>query len=152
LGTETGKVINGKTLKHMKLIETFTNFSTDLSESNAQSNLMKDFPPICKKDPFEVQMNFIKDHFATSGKVIRLEDVPEEMYGGDLPVARSKMSKRKAITKDEYLEDAPELPFKKAKKEKKEKAPAKVNVVGPAVPNVLSWFFGCQTLVKFEPL
>jgi hypothetical protein len=50
-GTETGKVINGKTLKHMKLIETFTKLNTDLSESNAQSNLMEDFPPICKKDP-----------------------------------------------------------------------------------------------------
>jgi hypothetical protein len=48
---------------------------------------MEDFPPICKKDPLEVQMNFIKDHYATTGKVITLEDVPKEMYGGALPVA-----------------------------------------------------------------
>jgi hypothetical protein len=115
----------------MKLIEAFTKLSTDLSESNAHSNLMEDFPPICKKDPLEVQMNYIKDHFATTGKVIRLEDVPENMYGSALPIARSRKSKRKAITKDEYLDDAP-----KAKKEKKEKAPVKVNVVGPAVPTI----------------
>jgi hypothetical protein len=95
---------------------------------------MEDLPPICKKDPLEVQMNYIKDHFATTGKVIRLEDVPENMYGGALQVAKGRKSKRKAITKDEYLEA--EQPAKKAKKEKKEKAPGKVNVGGSGLPTI----------------
>jgi hypothetical protein len=82
-------------------------------------------------------MNYIKDRFATTGKVIRLEDVPENMYGGALPVAKSMKSKRKAITKDEYLDDASEQPTKKAKKAKKEKVPAKVNVVGSGVPTTI---------------
>jgi hypothetical protein len=99
----------------MKLISKVTKLATDLTESSARSNLMEDFPPICKKDSLEVQMNFIKDHYATSGKVIRLEDVPEEMYGGALPIARSRKSKRKVISKEEYLEA--EQPAKRAKKE-----------------------------------
>jgi hypothetical protein len=107
-----------------------------LSESSAKSNLMEDFPPIFKKDPLEVQMHFITYHFETYGKVIRLEDVPEEMYGGALPVARSRKSKRKTITKDEYLEEAPEQPAKKAKKAKKEKAAGKMNVGGFGLPTI----------------
>jgi hypothetical protein len=115
----------------MKLIESVTKLSTDLSESSAKSNMMEDIPPICKKDPIEVQMHFITDHFETHGKVIRLEDVPEEMYGGALPVARSSNSKRKTTTKDEYLEA--EQP---SKKEKKEKASGKVNVGGFGLPTI----------------
>jgi len=45
----------------------YTQLSTDLKESDVVSIMMEDFPPICKQDPFEVQMNFIKDHFATTG-------------------------------------------------------------------------------------
>lgn len=115
----------------MKLIETVTKLNTHLSESSAKSNLMEDFPPICKKDPLEVQMNFIKDHFATSGKVIRLEDVLEEMYGGALPVARSRKSKRKETSKEEYLEA--EQPSKKAKNEK---ASNKLKIGGSGLPTI----------------
>jgi hypothetical protein len=61
---------------------------------------MEDFPPICKKDPIEVQIHFIKDQYETYGKVIMLDDVPEEMYGGALLVAKSRKSKRKATTKE----------------------------------------------------
>jgi len=50
------------------------------------SIVMEDFPPICKQDPLDVQMNFIKDHFATTSKKINLEDVPETMYDGALSV------------------------------------------------------------------
>ncbi|RHN45414.1 hypothetical protein MtrunA17_Chr7g0230871 [Medicago truncatula] len=81
-------------------------------------------------------MNFIKAHFALTGTKIRLEDVPESMYGGALPLAKSRKSKRKALTKDDYLDDASEQPFKKAKKAKKEKASSKVNEVGPGVPTI----------------
>jgi hypothetical protein len=82
LDTKTGKFINAQTLKNMKLISNITKLETDLSESSAKSDLMKDFPPICKKDPLDVQMYNIKDHFETTNQVMKLEDVPEEMYGG----------------------------------------------------------------------
>jgi hypothetical protein len=122
----------------MNLIEkeAYTKLSTDLKESDAMSNMMEDFPPICKQDPLDVQMNYIKDHFATTGKRIRLEDVPKTMYGGALPVAKSRKTKRKALTKDEYLEYASEQPSKKAKKAKKEKAAVQENIVGPAIPTI----------------
>jgi len=120
LDTETGKIINGRTLRNMNLIgkEVYTKLNTYLKEPDAMSNLMDDFPPICKQDPIDVQMNFIKDHFATTGNRIRLEDVPETMYGGALPVAKSRKTKRKALTKDEYLVEAPEPAPKKVKKSK----------------------------------
>jgi len=56
LGTVTGKIINGSTLKNMKLIkkEDYIVLSTDLKESIVASNLMEDFPPICKQDHVEV--------------------------------------------------------------------------------------------------
>jgi hypothetical protein len=46
-------------------------------------------------------MYYIQKHFALTGKKIRLEDVPETMYGGALLVANGRKSKRKAITKEE---------------------------------------------------
>lgn len=48
--------------------DAYTDLSTELKESDEMSNLMEDFPPICKQDPLEVQMNFIKEHFAITGK------------------------------------------------------------------------------------
>ena len=58
LGTVTRKIINGGTLVHMKLIrkEDLRVLSTDLKESSVISNLMDDFPPICKQDPLEVRV------------------------------------------------------------------------------------------------
>jgi hypothetical protein len=138
LGTETGKVINGQTLRKMKLIEkgAFKKLSTDLKESNVVSDLMDGFPPICKQDPIEVRMNYIMDHFESTGETIRLCDIPDTIYGGALPVAKSKSTKRKALTQAEYLDDATEQPAKKAKKAKKEKAAVQENIVGPAIPTI----------------
>jgi hypothetical protein len=56
LDTKTGKFINAQTLKNMKMISNVTKLESDLSESNVRSDLMRDFPPICKKDPLDVQM------------------------------------------------------------------------------------------------
>jgi len=50
LEIETGKVINSSTLKNMRLISKVTKLKTDINESRVVSNLMEDFPPICKKD------------------------------------------------------------------------------------------------------
>jgi len=56
LGTVTGKVINGSTLRHMKLIrkEDYKKLDTNMKESTAISNLMEGFPPIFKQDPLDV--------------------------------------------------------------------------------------------------
>jgi hypothetical protein len=89
---------------------------------------MKDFPPIYKKDPLDVQMYFIKDHFEATNKVIRLEDVPEEMYVGALPLAKGRKSKRK-LTAEEYLEA--EKPAKKAKA-----ASDKLKIGDSAMPSI----------------
>jgi hypothetical protein len=122
LGTVRGKVISGRTLRNMLLIpkDSFVELPTDLKESDAVSNLMENFPPICKKEPLDVQMFYIKEHYALTGKKIRLEDVPENMYGGALPLAKGRKSKRKGISEEEYLA-AEEQPAKKAKSEKASK-------------------------------
>jgi len=76
-------------------------------------------------------MNYIKDHFATMGKVIKLEDVPKTMYCGALPVAKGRNTKRKAVTKDEYLVEAPE-----PKKAKKAKAASQEQLTTPEVLSI----------------
>ena len=82
LGTVTGRIINGETLVTMKLIrkEDHKEFSTDLKESSVISNLMDDFPPICKQDPLEVRVMFIKEYFEMTGHLIKTSDIPDEMY------------------------------------------------------------------------
>jgi hypothetical protein len=135
LGTVTGKVINGSTLKHMKLItkEQYTELNTDLKESSAVSDLMDDFPPICKEEPLEVRVNFILDHYEKTGKTIKLSDIPNTIYGGALPVAKSRKSMKKTITEAEYLEEDPESLPKRAKKEKRD---SQKQDIGPVVPSI----------------
>jgi len=113
-------IINGGTLKHMKLIkkEDYTVLSTDLKESTVVSNLMEDFPPICKQDPVDVRVLYIMDHYERTGQTIKLNDILEHMYGGALPIAKSRKSKKRAMTEVEYVEDALEPASKKAKKSK----------------------------------
>jgi len=101
--------------------EDIKKLDTDMKESRARSNLMEDFPPICKQDLLDVQLYYIHDHLQSTRENIQLEDIPDQMHGGALPVAKSRKTKRKALTKDEYLDDASEQPAKKAKKAKKDK-------------------------------
>jgi len=136
LGTVTGKIINGSTLRNMNLIkkDVYKKLDTDMKESRAISNLMQDFPPICKQDPDDVQLYFIHDHLEKTGETIHLENIPEQMYGGTLPVEKSRKSKKRALTEAEYLDDdASTKPSKKAKKAKKEKASTQAD---PAVPTI----------------
>jgi len=72
----------------MKLIrkEDHKEFSTDLKESSVISNLMDDFPPIYKQDSLEVRVMFIKEYFESTGHLIKISDIPDEMYGGALPM------------------------------------------------------------------
>jgi len=124
LGTVTAKIINGGTLANMRLIkpEAIIKLETDLKESRISSNLMEGFPLICKQDPLDVQLFYIHDHLQSTGEEIRLEDIPETMYGGNVKVAKSRKTKRKPMSEAEYLEGASEQPARKAKKAKKDKA------------------------------
>ena len=124
LVTVTGKIINGSTLGNMTLIkkEYIKKLDTDMKESRAMSNLMEGFPPMCKQDPLDVQLYYNHDHLQSTRENIQLEDIPDQMYGGALPVAKSMKTTRKALTKDEYLDEAFKQPAKKAKKAKTDKA------------------------------
>jgi len=101
----------------MKLIrkEDHKEFSTDLKESSVISNLMDDFPPICKQDPLEVRVMFIKEYFEMTVHLIKISDIPDEMYGGALPIAKNKKSLKRKMTEAEYLDDTPEFAAKVAK-------------------------------------
>jgi len=137
LGTVTRKVINGSTLRHMKLIkkEDYKKLATDLKESEAVSNLMVNFPPTYLQDPFDVRVIYILKHYETTGETIRMEDVPETMFGGFLPIASKK--KRK-LTKEEYLSEAAEEasePYKK--KTKKSKVATQAEATGFGMPTIL---------------
>jgi len=100
-------MINGGTLRHMKLIkkEDYEKLATDLKEYEVVSNLMNNFPPICMQDPLDVRVNYILKQYETTGETIRMEDVPETMFGGVLPVA---FKKKRKLTKEEYLSEAAE--------------------------------------------
>jgi len=113
--------------------DAYKKLETDLKESKAISNLMEGFPPICKQDPLDMQLYFIHNHLQSTGENIQLEDIPDHMYGGALPVAKSRKSKKRPLKEAEYLEEAPEQPPQKAKKAKKEKASAKSD---PALPTI----------------
>jgi len=110
LCTVTGRIINGATLVAMKLIkkQDHKELSTDLKESSVISNLMDDFPPICKQDPLEVRVMYMKEYFEMTGKIIKISDIPDEMYGGALPVAKNRKSLKRKMTEAEYLDDTPE--------------------------------------------
>jgi len=104
----------------MKLIkkEDYKVLSTDLKESTIVSNLMDNYPPICKQDPVEVRVLYMMDHFERTDQTIKISDIPGNMYGGALPIAKSRKSKKRAMTEAEYVEDAPKPTSKKAKKSK----------------------------------
>jgi len=114
LGTVTGKIINGTTLANIKLIkpDVVVKLETDMKESRISSNLMEGFPPICKHDPLDVQFFYIADHLQSTGEDIRLEDIPEIMYGGKVKIAKSRKTKRKPVSEAEYFEGASEQPAK----------------------------------------
>ncbi len=61
----------------MSLVTEFTPLKTDISESMVVSDLMANFPPICKKDTLAVQMALLSDHFNETGEIIGLDEVPE---------------------------------------------------------------------------
>jgi len=149
LSTVTRKIINRSTLKHMKLIkkEDHKVLSTDMKESTMISNLMDDFPPICKQDPLEVRVMYMKEYFEMTGQTINISDIPDEMYGGALPIAKSRRSKKRAMTEAEYVEYDSEQAAKKAKMSK-----ATASQQNPTASDVLSIQQEAQELDASEVL
>ena len=76
---------------------------------------MDDFPPICKQDPLEVRVMFIKEYYESTGHIIKISDILDEMYGGALPIARNRKSLKRKMTEAEYLDATPEIDAKVAK-------------------------------------
>jgi len=126
-----GKVINVKTLKNMQLVKKFTPLKTDISESLVVSDLMANFPPICKKDTLAVQMALLSDHFTQTDEIIGLDEIPDDMPRSKLLVEKGRKAKRKELTQEEYLEA--ENPSKRAKKEK---ASEKLKSSASKVPSI----------------
>jgi len=92
---------------------------------------MDDFPPICKQDPLEVKVMFIKEYFELTGQVIKISDIPDEMYGGALPIARNRKSLKRKLTEAKYLDDTPEFAAKVAKTSAPETHPLASDMIIP---------------------
>jgi len=50
-----------------------------------------------------------------TGHLIKISDIPDEMYGGALPIAKNRKSLKRKMTEAEYLDDTPEFAAKVAK-------------------------------------
>jgi len=50
-----------------------------------------------------------------TGQIIKISDIPDEMYGGALPIARNRKSLKRKMTEAEYLDATPEFDVKVAK-------------------------------------
>jgi len=114
LRIRTGKMINGKTLQNMKIIKKFSPNEKDLKESTAQTELMKDFPPIYQERNPEVLAKLIADFVKESGIILDDEtpDIPD-----DVPLrVRGKRAK------PDDGSEAAGVQTKKIRKAKKKKA------------------------------
>jgi len=92
LKTVTRKIINDKTLQNMKIIRKFSPNEKDLKESAVQIELMRDFPPISKKENPEVLAELIAAYAKESGGIILDKDTPDILDEAPLRV-RGKRAK-----------------------------------------------------------
>jgi len=105
-----------------------------LKESKVVSNLLADCPLICMQDPLHVRVSYILKHSETTGETIKMEDVPETMFGGALPIASKK--KRK-LTKEEYLSEAAKEAYEpKKNKAMKAKVVTQAEATGSGMPTI----------------
>ena len=58
---------------------------------------------------------FIKEYYETTAQIIKISDIPDEMYGGALAIARNRKSLKRKMTEAEYLDATPEFDVKIAK-------------------------------------
>ena len=90
---------------------------------------------------------YMKEYFEMTGQTIKISDILDEMYGGALPIAKSRRSKKRKMTEEEYFEDAPEQVTKKAKVSK-----ATASQPNPTASDVLSFQQEAQELDASEVL
>ena len=64
LGTCTWRILNGRLLGFMKIIEQSKEkiINSDMTESEVMSDLMKDFPPISREDNLVVITQVVAQH------------------------------------------------------------------------------------------
>ena len=106
------------------------------------SNLMVDFPPLCKQDPPEVCAAYVYDHWKATGEIIKYSDIPDTVYGGSLQIASKKRKSKKKAASEAAEEEVSEP---KPKKAKKEKDATQVQEVGSAMPTIQ------EEAVELEP-
>ena len=90
LGTMTGKIINGRTLRYMNIVKKVIALEDDMKESDVVSNLMIDFPP-------EVLATFVISHFEETRDVINYNLIPPTMTGVPLKVVKKRKSKKVVV-------------------------------------------------------
>jgi len=118
---------------HLIKKEDFQELKTNLKESSVVSNLMDDFPPICRQDPPDVRANFVYEHWQRTRETIKFDDIPETMYGGVLLVARKRKSKKRITSEVDDVEEASEPKKMKAKKAKEDPKQQATNYVVPTI-------------------
>jgi len=123
LGTMTGKIINGRTLRYMNIVEKAIVEENDMKKSDVISDLMEDFPPISKEDNPEVLTAYVITHFKGKGDIINYSVIPDTMGGAPLRV-KGKRKSKKVVEESEP----------KPKKQKKSKKAPKLNVIEPSLP------------------
>jgi len=84
----------------MHLVKTVIKMDTDLQESNILSNLMDNFPPICKQDPPDVRAYYVYEHWKATRETIKYSNIPDTMYHGSLPVASKKRKAKKSASSE----------------------------------------------------
>jgi len=66
-----------------------------------------------------------------TGQIIKISDIPDEMYGGALPIARNRKSLKRKMTEAEYLDATPEFDAKVAKTSAPESHPPASDMIIP---------------------
>jgi len=72
-----------------------------------------------------------REFYELTGQVIKISDIPDEMYGGALPIARNRKSLKRKITEAEYLDVTPEFAAKVAKTSAPESHPPASDMIIP---------------------
>jgi len=109
LRTNTGKMINGKTLQNMKIIKKFSPNEKDLKESTSPTKLMTDLPPIYQERNSEALAKLVADYAKESN--IRM-DTEAPAAAAEVP-----LQVRRKRTASDAGSEAKEAQTKKSRKD-----------------------------------
>jgi hypothetical protein len=139
LGTITGRIINGKTMRYMHIVDKAIVEKDKMKESQNVSDLMEDFPPISKEENPELLAAYVVTRFEKTGEIINLSSIPETTGGVPLKIAIKKRKSKKAAL--EAVEESEPKP----KKQKNPKKAPELNVIKPTLPAIQ------EEIVDLEP-